>query len=91
MWSASESALVIDMNLKYDAVVKLAAGVEGSVVAGKVGFGDSLAQSKLGKNNEPLTLTAAEGTDKVCYTLKNRLRALRSRKMIWWSFRRGTL
>ena len=70
MWSASESALVIDMNLKYDAVVKLAAGVEGSVVAGKVGFGDSLAQSKLGKNNEPLTLTAAEGTDKVCYTLK---------------------
>lgn len=70
MWSASESALVIDMNLKYDAVVKLAAGVEGSVVAGKVGFGDSLAQSKLVKNNEPLTLTAAEGTDKVCYTLK---------------------
>ncbi len=70
MWSASESALVIDMELKYDAVVKLAAGVDGSVVAGKVGFGNNLAQSKLGKNNEPLVLTVAEGTGKVCYTLK---------------------
>lgn len=70
MWSASESALVINMELKYDAVVKLAAGVEGSVVTGKVGFGNNLAQSKLGKNNEPLALTAAEGTGKVYYTLK---------------------
>ena len=49
MWSASESALVINMELKYDAVVKLAAGVEGSVVTGKVGFGNNLAQSKLGR------------------------------------------
>lgn len=71
LWKVGSSYLIIDTTLKYDALVKLATGVKNSTVAGKVGFGSSLVQSKLTNSGDALMLVAAEGTGDVRYTVKN--------------------
>lgn len=71
LWKVGSSYLIIDTTLKYDARVKLATGVKNSTVAGKVGFGSSLVQSKLTNSGDALMLVAAEGTGDVRYTVKN--------------------
>lgn len=71
LWKVGSSYLNIDTALKYDALVKLTTGVKNSTVAGKVGFGSSLVQSKLTNSGDALTLATAEGTGDVRYTVKN--------------------
>lgn len=61
---------VINVELKYTALVKLAAGVNSSAVAKKVKINDDLTQI-LRNSGETLTLTAAGVTGEVYYTVKN--------------------
>ena len=70
LWKVGSSYLIIDTTLKYDALVKLATGVKSSVVDGKVKIGNDLTQI-LRNSGETLTLTAADGTGDVYYTVKN--------------------
>ena len=70
LWKVGSSHLIIDTTLKYDALVKLATGVKSSVVDGKVKIGNDLTQI-LRNSGETLTLTAADGTGDVYYTVKN--------------------
>ena len=87
LWKVGSSYLIIDTTLKYDALVKLATGVKNSTVAGKVGFGSSLVQSKL-------TNSWWQQREPAMSVIRSKIRrgmALRSRKRIWCRPRRHTL